>query len=40
VSHWRDELRRARLIEDFLATHAGGRSGGFEFVEWAPDFID
>ena len=40
VSHWRDELRRARLIEDFLATHAGGRSGGFEFVEWAPDFVD
>jgi dienelactone hydrolase len=40
VSHWRDELRRARLIEDFLAEHIGGRSGGFEFVEWAPGFID
>ena len=40
VNHWRDELRRGRLIEDFLAKHAGGRSGGFEFVEWAPAFID
>lgn len=40
VSHWRDELRRARLIEEFLAKHAGGRSGGFEFAERAPAFID
>jgi dipeptidyl aminopeptidase/acylaminoacyl peptidase len=40
VSHWRDQLRRARLVEDFLAEHAGGRSGGFEFVERAPAFID
>ena len=40
VSHWRDKLTRARLIEDFLAKHAGGRSGGFEFVERAPKFID
>lgn len=40
VQHWRDRLRRARLIEDFLAEHAGGRSGGFEFVEVAPKFID
>lgn len=40
VSHWRDELRRARLVEDFLATQVGGRSGGFELVERAPEFID
>ena len=40
VRHWRDELRRARLMEDFLAKHAGGRSGGFEFAERAPAFID
>lgn len=40
VAHWRDELRRARLIEDFLAKHAGGRSGGFELAERAPAFID
>jgi dipeptidyl aminopeptidase/acylaminoacyl peptidase len=40
VRHWRDELRRARLIEDFLAKHAGGRSGGFEFAERAPAFVD
>lgn len=40
VVHWRDTLRRARLIEDFLAEHAGGRSGGFELAERAPAFID
>lgn len=40
IRRWRDELRRARLIEDFLAETIGGRSGGFEFVEWAPAFID
>jgi dienelactone hydrolase len=40
VNHWRDELRRSRLLEDFLAKQIGGRSGGFEFVEWAPEFID
>jgi dipeptidyl aminopeptidase/acylaminoacyl peptidase len=40
VSHWRDHLRRARLLEDFLADHLGGRSGGFELVEMAPAFID
>ncbi|KIN64572.1 Peptidase S9 prolyl oligopeptidase active site domain protein [Sulfitobacter noctilucicola] len=38
--HWRDRLRRARLIEEFLAKHAGGRTGGFEFAERAPAFID
>ncbi|KAA0917754.1 S9 family peptidase [Aquicoccus porphyridii] len=40
TQHWRDNLDRARSIEDFLANHAGGRSGGFEFVEWAPGVID
>lgn len=40
VQHWRDRLRRARLIEDYLAEQVGGRSGGFEFVEHAPGFID
>ena len=40
VRHWRDELRRARLLEDFLAEQVGGRSGGFEFAERAPAFID
>ncbi|MEP1766009.1 MAG: prolyl oligopeptidase family serine peptidase [Sulfitobacter sp.] len=39
LNNWRDELRRARLIEEFLAKHAGGRSGGFEFAERAPAFI-
>lgn len=40
VNHWRDHLRRARLIEDFLAEQLGGRSGGFELAERAPAFID
>ncbi len=40
VKHWRDRLRRARLLEDFLAQEIGGRSGGFEFAERAPAFID
>ncbi|MEM8541905.1 MAG: alpha/beta fold hydrolase [Pseudomonadota bacterium] len=38
--HWRDQLRRARLLEDFLAKELGGRSSGFEFAERAPSFID
>lgn len=40
VRGWRDELTRGRLMEDILARHAGGRSGGREFLKWAPDFID
>jgi dipeptidyl aminopeptidase/acylaminoacyl peptidase len=40
VNNWRDRLRRARLLEDFLAKQLGGRSGGFEFVERAPAFIN
>ncbi len=40
MSSWRDHLRRARLIEEFLAEQVGGRSGGFEFAERAPAFID
>lgn len=40
VNHWRDKLKRGRLLEDFLATHLGGRSGNFELVEIAPAFIE
>lgn len=40
VHTWRDRLRRARLLEDFLAKQLGGRTGGFELVEQAPAFID
>ena len=39
VQTWHEYLKRGRLIEDFLADHVGGRSGGFEFLEWAPSFI-
>ena len=38
LRHWRDRIKRARLLEDFLAIHAGGRSGGFEWVEWVSRF--
>lgn len=38
--HWRDQLRLARLREEFLAKHLGGRSGGGELAEFAPAFID
>lgn len=40
VSEWRDYLKRARLIEEFLAEQLGGRSGGFELAERAPAFFD
>lgn len=39
ATHWRDKFKRARLIEDFLAEHAGGRSGGLDWVELVPSFI-
>ena len=40
ANHWRDRFQEARYIEDFLADTVGGRSGGFDPVEWAPEFID
>lgn len=36
---WKNRVARARLIEDFLAKHLGGRSGRFDYSELAPDFI-
>ncbi|MGR3760157.1 alpha/beta hydrolase family protein [Roseobacteraceae bacterium NS-SX3] len=40
VTHWREKLARARLIEDFLARHLGGRSGRFDYAEIAAAFLD
>ncbi len=37
---WQTNVKRARLIEDFLAKHLGGRSGGFDYVELAADYLD
>lgn len=39
IVRWQDRLRRARLIEDFLSETIGGRTGGFELVEWAVDMV-
>lgn len=39
LSNWKDKVTRARLLEDFLALHLGGRSGRFDYSELAPDFI-
>jgi dipeptidyl aminopeptidase/acylaminoacyl peptidase len=36
---WQDMFRRARLIEDFLAEHIGGRSGGYDVVEPLIRFV-
>lgn len=37
---WQTKLRRARLIEDFLAKHLGGRSGGFDYTEIAAEYLN
>lgn len=39
-SRWQTEVKRARLIEDFLAERLGGRSGGFDIAEWAAAYLD
>jgi acetyl esterase/lipase len=37
---WQTKVQRARLIEDFLAEHLGGRSGGFDYVELAAKYFN
>lgn len=37
---WQTNLRRARLIEDFLAKHLGGRAGGFDYTELAAEYLN
>lgn len=39
VDKGQDNVRRARLIEDFLAKHAGGRSGGRDLSEFAFELV-
>jgi dipeptidyl aminopeptidase/acylaminoacyl peptidase len=39
-AYWQTKIERARLIEDFLAEHLGGRSGGFDYAELAAKYID
>lgn len=35
---WQDKFKRARLIEDFLAEKAGGRTGGVDPVDWVLEY--
>ena len=39
-NRWQTNLKRARLIENFLAKHLGGRSGGFDYVELAAEYLN
>lgn len=38
--NWKTQVVEARLTEDFLAQHLGGRSGGWDWIEWAAEWID
>jgi dipeptidyl aminopeptidase/acylaminoacyl peptidase len=40
LQRWQDRLARARLVEDFLAQHLGGRSGRFDYAELGRYFSD
>jgi dipeptidyl aminopeptidase/acylaminoacyl peptidase len=37
---WQTNLRRARLIEDFLAKNLGGRAGGFDYTDLAAEYLN
>jgi dipeptidyl aminopeptidase/acylaminoacyl peptidase len=37
---WQTKVKRARLIEEFLAKHLGGRAGGFDYVELAAHYLN
>jgi len=36
---WQDRVTRARLLEDFLAEHLGGRTGGRDWAELAAKYF-
>jgi dipeptidyl aminopeptidase/acylaminoacyl peptidase len=38
--YWKTNLAQARLTEDFLAKHLGGRSGGWHWAEWVSQYVD
>lgn len=40
ISSLPNRVMRARLIEDFLAAHLGGRSSGFDLAEWYGHWIE
>ncbi len=37
---WTNKVERARTVEDFLADHLGGRSGGWDLIEAAIPYLD
>ncbi|PTX57455.1 dipeptidyl aminopeptidase/acylaminoacyl peptidase [Litoreibacter ponti] len=40
IDRWQNSVRHARRVEDFLARHLGGRSGGWDYIEIAADWLD
>jgi dipeptidyl aminopeptidase/acylaminoacyl peptidase len=40
IRRWQNRVRHARKVEDFLAQHLGGRSGGWDYIETAADLLD
>lgn len=40
IDRWQNTVRHARRVEDFLAEHLGGRSGGFDYIEIAVEVLD
>ncbi len=40
LDRWQSNIRYARRVEDFLATHLGGRSGGWDWIEIAAETLD
>ncbi|TJW45328.1 MAG: S9 family peptidase [Mesorhizobium sp.] len=39
-NRWQTKVKRARLIEDFLAKHLGGRTGSFDYTELAAEYLN
>ncbi|MEP3637442.1 MAG: hypothetical protein ABJN14_09305 [Paracoccaceae bacterium] len=40
IDRWQNNIRHARRVEEFLAKHLGGRSGGFDYIEIAVEVLD
>jgi len=40
IGRWQNRIRHARAVEDFLAEHLGGRSGGWDWIELAVEYLD
>jgi len=40
ITRWQDMVTYSRVVEDFLAEQIGGRSGGWDPIELAADYID